>query len=228
MARKTEPTERTCVVSRQQRPVGELIRFVRAPDGEVVADLRRRLPGRGVWVSAEAEMVEMAEKKRLLERAFDEPSHVTPGLAGRVDGLIQAAATSALSLARKAGNVVSGFAKVEGAIASERVVALIHAADAGADGVSKLRQALRRRYGESTPPVVRCFGPDQLDLAFGQTNVIHAAVLAGPASENLLARVRDLLRFRGYDGLVDGASGKPFDALTEVPQPARGTIGTHD
>lgn len=221
MSRRNEPTERTCVVTRQQRPVDDLVRFVRGPDGEVVPDLRRKLPGRGVWVTARASDVATAERKRLLERAFDEGASVAPGLAERVDALMLAAAVQALSLARKAGNVVSGFAKVEAAIASGQVVGLIHADDAGADGVSKLRQALRRRHGDFCPPVIRCFGPEQLDLAFGRTNVIHAALLAGAASGNLLARVRDLLRFRGIEDL-DGTSENSFDALTELPDLSAG------
>lgn len=221
MPRQNEPTERTCVVTREQKPVDELIRFVRAPDGEVVPDLRRKLPGRGVWVTANAATVETAERKRMLERALED-AHVTPGLAPRIDELMVSAAAHALALARKAGSVVAGFAKVEAAIGSERVVGMFHATDAGHDGVAKVGQALRRRFGESPPPVFRCFGPEQLDLAFGRTNVIHAALLAGPASDNVLARVRDLLRFRGVEGPESSAGANSIDALTEVPDLSAG------
>jgi predicted RNA-binding protein YlxR (DUF448 family) len=196
-----------------------LIRFVAAPDGEIVADLKRNLPGRGVWVTATRDMVATAERKHHLARAFaggDPVAHVAPGLADRVDGLLLAAATGALALARKAGALIGGFAKVEAALAGEPVIALIHATEAGADGVAKLAAAARRRFGDGKLPVIRCFGGEQLDLAFGRTNVIHAALLAGPAGDNVLARVGDLVRFRG-DGLPDGWPNGAGAPLTDAP-----------
>ena len=209
------PTERTCVVTRQTLPVDELIRFVVAPDGTVVADLRRRLPGRGVWVTADAEHVAKAERKGLLTRAFDGPARVEPGLAERVEGLLKAAAVGALALARKAGAVVSGFGKVETALARDPVVGLIHAAEAAADGAAKLDSAARRRFGEGGLPIIQSLTAEDLDLAFGRTNVIHAALLAGPASTNLLARIRDLDRFRG-NRAPHGAGSRQFDALEDT------------
>ena len=205
------PTERTCVVTRQTLPVEDLIRFVLAPDGTVVPDLRRRLPGRGVWVTADADHVAVAERKGQLSRAFDGPGRVEPGLAERVERLLLAAATGALALARKAGAVVGGYGKVEAALARDAVVGLIHAAEAGADGAAKLDSMARRRFGEGGLPVIRLLGADDLDLAFGRTNVIHAALLAGPASTNLLARIRDLDRFRG-NRAAHGAGVRQFDA----------------
>jgi predicted RNA-binding protein YlxR (DUF448 family) len=196
-----------------------LIRFVAAPDGEIVADLKRNLPGRGVWVTATRDMVATAERKHLLARAFaggDPAAHVAPGLADRVEGLLLAAATGALALARKGGALIGGFAKVEAALAGEPVAALIHATEAGADGVQKLAAAARRRFGDGKLPVIRCFGGEQLDLAFGRTNVIHAALLAGPAGDNVLARVGDLVRFRG-DGLPDGWPNGAGAPLTDAP-----------
>ena len=217
MSGRNAPIERTCIVTRQTLPADALIRFVVAPDGTVVADLRRRLPGRGVWVTADADHVERAERKGLLSRAFDGPARVEPGLAERVETLLTAAAVGALSLARKAGGVVSGFAKVEAALARDSVVGLIHAAEASADGASKLDSQARRRFGEGGLPIIRSLTAADLDLAFGRTNVIHAALFAGQASTNLLARIRDLDRFRG-NRAPHGAGNRLFDALkTPVP-----------
>jgi uncharacterized protein len=195
LPRKSEPTERTCIVTREQKPVAAMIRFVIAPDGEVVADLRRRLPGRGVWVTAKSGLVETAERKHLFRRGFGEAVKVEPGLAERVAMQLRAAAESALSLARKAGLAITGFAKVETALARDSVVALIHAREAAADGVGKLAAAARR--AGVTPEIINLFEGEQLDLAFGRANVIHAALLAGPASDNVLARVRALTAFLG-------------------------------
>jgi predicted RNA-binding protein YlxR (DUF448 family) len=186
-----------CIVTREVRDSGDLIRFVVAPDGEVVPDLRRRLPGRGVHVTATAAIVATAERKHLFAKAFGGTVTVAPGLAERVDRLLADAATQALSLARKAGTALFGYSKVEKALAENDVVALIHAADASADGVAGLGGAARR--ASVNPAVIRTFTSEQLDLAFGRTNVIHAALLAGPASEHALARIRDLRRYRGEE-----------------------------
>ncbi len=214
MSERKAPTERTCVVTRQTLPVEDLVRFVVAPDGTVVPDLRRRLPGRGVWVTADAEHVARAERKGLLSRAFDGPAKVEPGLVERVERLLVDAARGALSLTRKAGTVVTGYAKVEAALARDPVVGLIHAAEAAVDGAAKLDSAARRRFGEGGLPIVRSLTGEDLDLAFGRTNVIHAALLAGPASTNLLARIRDLDRFRG-NRAAHGAGGRQIDALDD-------------
>jgi predicted RNA-binding protein YlxR (DUF448 family) len=216
LPRDREPTERTCIVTRQPGPVGELIRFVVAPDGTLAPDIRRKLPGRGVWVTASAALVATAERKRLFDKHFDGKVTVEPGLAARVDALLLAAAAGALAIARKAGTLIGGFGKVEAALAGGPVVALIHAAEAGPDGVARLAAAARRRFGDGKRPVIRCFTGAELDLAFGRTNVIHAALLAGPASDNVLARVGDLVGYRGDDGLLDGAGTGVFDALTDL------------
>ena len=198
--------ERMCIVTREAKRADELIRFVVAPDGEVIADLRRKLPGRGVHVTATAELVATAERKHLFAKAFDGQVKVAPGLAGRVDALLAERAESALSLARKAGTAICGYSKVEAALAKGGVVALLDAAEAAPDGVAGLAAAARR--GGVAPAVVRIFSSEQLDLAFGRTNVIHAALLAGPASEHALARIRDLVRYRGGDSAVTSGAAR--------------------
>jgi predicted RNA-binding protein YlxR (DUF448 family) len=200
LPRRDEPNSRTCIVTRRAASPDALIRFVAAPDGTVVPDLRRRLPGRGVWVTADAAHVRAAEARKLFAHGLGEPVRVEPGLADRVGDLLAAAALGALSLARKAGSATAGFAKVQAALKDEAVVALIHSADATADGMRKLRMAARRRFGEHELPVIRCFTGEQLDLAFGRPNVIHAALLAGPASSNVLTRVDALIRYSGGNG----------------------------
>ena len=189
---------RTDIVSREARPVGDLIRFVLAPDGTVVPDLKRDLPGRGVWVEATRVAVDAAVKRRLFARSLRQNVEVAADLAGMVDGLLARQALGTFGLARKAGLVVTGFAKVEAAVARERLAGLVHAAEAGSDGVEKLAAALRRRFGgEVGCPVVRIFTGAQLDLALGRSNVIHAALLAGRASEIFFERAGALGRFRG-------------------------------
>jgi uncharacterized protein len=110
----------------------------------------------------------------------------------------------ALAMAAKAGQVISGFGKVEDALRQHgSVQALIHASDGAADGIRKLDAILRQNPGvndESKPfPVVTALSSEQLDLALGRSNVIHAAVLAGPASKTFLSRSQILVRYRMAD-----------------------------
>jgi predicted RNA-binding protein YlxR (DUF448 family) len=216
LPRANEPTERTCVVTREAKPVSELIRFVAAPDGTIVADLKRKLPGRGVWVTAEKEKVALAVKKHHLEKALEGGVKAPSDLDAQIDTLLLAAAAGALSMARKAGALLGGFGKVEKAVGTEDVIALVHASEAAPDGVAKLRAAAVRRFGEQGVPAIRVFGTDQLDLAFGMSNVVHAALLAGLAGANVLARVQDLVRYRGEQNPPTSNFGRSFDALTEV------------
>ncbi|WP_082836900.1 RNA-binding protein [Labrenzia sp. OB1] len=217
MPRKNEPTERQCAVTREVLPVSSLIRFVLDPVGEVVPDLKRVLPGRGVWVSASGDVVAVAEKdrKKVFGRGFKGEARVEPGLADRVDALMERSALQALSMTRKAGGLVTGYAKVDAALRRDPVIGLLHASDAAEDGVRKLAAvAAGREEPANGCEIVRLFDSAQLDLALGRSNVIHAALLAGQASENFLARVRDLERFRSYSN-ADGTNSNAEKAVAQ-------------
>jgi uncharacterized protein len=196
--RRVPGSERLCIVTREVKPIGEMIRFVIGPERDVVPDLKRRLPGRGVWVTATRAAVAEAVKRRAFGRGFKAEVRVAPELADEVERLLERAVLGALGIVHKAGRAVMGFAQVERALANEPVVALLHARDAGQDGVRKLAAAARSRLGEKADdlPVVDRFTAPQLDLAFGRPNVVHAALLAGSTSDGFLARYRNLERFR--------------------------------
>jgi hypothetical protein len=154
-----------------------------------------------VWVTASRKAVADAVGRRAFARGFKADVRVAPDLAGLVEGLIERSALDALGIVRKAGRVVAGYARVENALAAEPVVALVHAADAGRDGARKIAAAARSRLGEKAEglALVGAFTAAQLDLALGRSNVVHAALLAGPASDGFLARYRNLERFRTFD-----------------------------
>jgi uncharacterized protein len=196
--RRASP-ERLCIVTREVKPVADMIRFVVGPDGAVVPDIKRKLPGRGVWVTAERSAIATAIARKVFARSFKREVRVAADLAEVTGQLIEQAALDALAIAHKAGQVVAGNAKVEAALANGPVVALVHAADAGPDGVRKLDAALRRRFPDEQgrQVVINMFDSAQLDLATGRSNVIHAALLAGAASVGFLARCRNLERFGG-------------------------------
>lgn len=194
-------TQRTCALTREEKPVSEMIRFVIGPGDAVVADVKRKLPGRGLWVTATRKSIEEAVKRNAFVRGFKRNVKVAADLSAQTEAMLERAALDALAMAGKAGLVVSGFAKVEAALGRDEAVALLHASDGAADGKRKLDGTLRR-IREETDGIVREiavigeFSGAQLDLALNRPNVVHAALLAGPGSETFLARVSRLVRFR--------------------------------
>lgn len=193
-----EMNGRTCIVTRKSIDADGLIRFVLAPDGTVVPDLKRRLPGRGCWVTADRAHVDRAAAKDLFARALKAPAKVPPDLGATVDRLMSEAALGALGLARKAGSLVLGAAKVEAAAGAGKALFVLHAAEASEDGVRKIAGAIRAAAaaGNSGVAAYKLFSQAELSLALGGTNVIHAAVLADGAGRAALNRVTTLARFR--------------------------------
>jgi predicted RNA-binding protein YlxR (DUF448 family) len=200
-------TMRMCAVTRQVRPIDELIRFVVSPSGEVVADLKRKLPGRGLWVSASRRAVAEAARRNQFSKGFKRDLRVTSTLAADTETLLVRSAIDALAMAAKAGQVVSGFSKVEAALeqrqAPTQVRALIHASDGAAEGIRKLDALVRQNAGINDESrqfsIITALTSEQLDLALGRSNVIHAALLAGPASKTFLSRSQILVRYRMAD-----------------------------
>ena len=206
-----DDTVRRCALTRARRPKDELIRFVLGPDGTVVPDLKEKLPGRGVWLTAAYDTVTDAAKRNVFARALKAEAKAPNGLAAQVDRLLAEAALSALSLANKAGEAVFGHAKVEEAIARGRVLALIHAKEAAEDGCRKLDGKARGMADGSPAPAVRAFGTDELGLASGRTNVIHAALIQGGAARKFLAAAARLERYRKGSAAFASQNGSDTD-----------------
>lgn len=210
--------ERMCVVTRAAGPPASLIRFAASPDGVLTPDIKGKLPGRGVWVSCNRNVLGEAIRRKAFARALKAQVIVPDGLPDLVDMLLLTDARQSLSLANKAGLVIMGFSKVDALVSSGRAAALVSAADGSADGRRKLRQtATRVAAGGGMIPMITLFHGHDLDLALGRENAIHAALLAGPASSAFLARCARLDMFRldapgaeGPDVVVDPASTGPF------------------
>ena len=196
--------ERMCVLTREVRPVADLIRFVVGPDGAAVPDLKSKLPGRGVWVTATQDALAEAVKRKALVRGFKREVRLNADLVTQTGQLLERAVLDALAMVGKAGLVATGFGKTEAALTDddERVIGLIHAAEAAPDGVRKLGAALKRRDSVDQVAVITCLTTAQLDLALGRPNVVHAALLAGPAGDTFLVRLRRLERFRSGEQSV--------------------------
>ena len=179
--REAQPSERTCIVTREREAPEGMIRFVRAPDGVVTPDIGARLPGRGAWVTARADVVAEAARKQAFSRTLKAKSEAAPTLARDVDALLEADCLQMLALANKAGLVLTGFGKVATALEKGEARALIEASNGGEDGRRKVAQCARRGAAATgvSPKIVTIFTSGQLDLALGRTNVIHAALVAG-------------------------------------------------
>jgi predicted RNA-binding protein YlxR (DUF448 family) len=215
-------SERTCIVTRQAgEPEDGLLRFVVGPDMSVVPDLKRKLPGRGCWVTAERTYVEEAARKNLFSRAFKTKVIIPDDLGGMVDRLLGQAVLGSLGLARKAGDVALGAAKVEATVRSGKAMMAIHALEASPDGVRKIDQARRWVVYQDGPsiPAYKLFSEAELGLALGGTNVIHAAVLAGDTGKAVLKRMVALDRYRGgtpEDRMMLAATGDHDDAAEDT------------
>jgi uncharacterized protein len=176
----------------------ELVRFVVGPDGRIHPDVAERLPGRGLWTLARRDIVARAVKKRLFHRAARATVGVDEDLDRRVEELLARRAIDLIGLARRAGLAVTGFAKVERALAAGRAAVLIAAADGSADGRGKLRA---RAPGL---PLVEALTSVELGAAFGRESAVHAALKAGPLAEALLTDAGRLAGFR----MPQAASGR--------------------
>ena len=191
--------KRTCIVTGTKDDPEAMLRFALSPDGSVVADIRRKLPGRGVWTRLSFDTVSRAAAKQAFSRAFRAKAEAPASLAETVGALLERDALQSLSIANKAGLVVAGAFKVDSAIEAGEVVALIQASDGAADGAAKRVHALRAKLGPEANTIVRIdlFKSGELDLALGRANVVHAALKHGAASSAFLARADRLRRYRG-------------------------------
>jgi predicted RNA-binding protein YlxR (DUF448 family) len=192
--------ERMCIVTREVRSPEELIRFVAGPDGKVYPDLKRKLPGRGCWVTAERALIEKAIAKKAFARALKTDAKAGEELLLMVDQLVDQQLTGMMNLARKAGQFISGAMKVDAAVRSGQALAVFHASDAAADGIRKLDQARKAwSYGSRSGqeiPAFRFFTASEMDGLLGENAFIHACALAGQAGEGVVKRAKLLDRYR--------------------------------
>lgn len=195
---------RQCALTREVKPVADLIRFVVSPDGELVPDTDARAEGRGVWISLGEKQVAEAVRKKAFERSLKHKVRLPEDLPGLTRRRLTERFVASLQMARKAGQLVTGAFQVREAIDKGDVIALITATDAAADGRSKMLSALRGRQkaaheaGLAAPdvPHLELLDSGQLGLAFGIESVIHAALVNGAASQSALERAIRVARYQ--------------------------------
>ena len=200
--------ERRCIATGAILPAEELVRFVVSPDGNVVPDLDGKLPGRGLWLTASPAAFAKALAKGDFSKAAKAKVTVPADLAEHVAVLLIARLQADLGMARRAGLVDSGFDNAMRALDKKVPPAvLFHAAGASDDGLRKLKSGLKGRGLEAT--VVDILSRDELSLALGRENVVHAAVRPGALADRLILNANRLA----------GLQGKPSDTKgSALPQ----------
>ena len=171
-----------------------LVRFVAGPGGLVVPDLARKLPGRGLWVAADRASVETAVKRGAFSRAAKAKLAASADLADQVESLLRRRLLDGLGLAKRAGELISGFEKVASTLNAGKAAWLIEASDGAADGRRKILNVARK--SPKPPQLCGLFDAEELGLALGAENVIHTAFLAGRGADRWTADVRRLAGFR--------------------------------
>jgi predicted RNA-binding protein YlxR (DUF448 family) len=185
--------ERRCIVTGEVQPKQGLIRFVVGPDGTVVPDIMEKLPGRGMWVTADKAVLAKATKGQF-SRSNKGPVTVPDGLVAEVERQLVRRVIDLIALARKAGLAVCGFEKVKGWLAGgENVRVLIQADDGSARGKAKLWTPEGARY-------FSCLTAQELGLAFGRQSVIHGALATGGLSDRVVEEAAKLKGLRENNG----------------------------
>ncbi|MEQ1570433.1 MAG: DUF448 domain-containing protein [Myxococcota bacterium] len=186
----TEPEDhvpqRTCVACRDDTARDDLVRLVLDPEGQLVVDLRGRLPGRGAWVHPTAACLDRleAEPKRL-SHALKAPADPA-GLRARVHALVLASVYDGLSLASRAGALIGGHDAVEFAIRDGRVAELVVASDAAERTVRDLAR------DPSMPITSVPLSKDDLGARIGQPPRAVVGIVASPAFRHLREQLRRL------------------------------------
>ncbi len=182
---------RTCIVTGEQLAPERMIRFVVGPEGDVVPDLARRLPGRGLWLKAERGVVAQAVAKRSFAKAARRAVKSADDLPDRVERLLLERTLEDLARARRAGRAVAGFVRVEQMMGHGRAGLLLVAEEADGDGLAKLEATGLKleRLGDAA----------SLGGVFGREQTIYAAVARDDASGRFIERIAGgAARWRRY------------------------------
>lgn len=187
---------RRCIATGNTQPRAELIRFVLSPDNLVTPDLSERLPGRGMWISAQRSAIETAIDRKLFSRAAKTQATIPNELLKLVEDLLMKRVTNLISLARRDGSAICGFEKTKSALISGKAVVLLQALD----GSKPQKGKLRPPDGENTH--ITCLKSTELGLAFGRDYVIHAALAAGGLTRSVKHDVARLSGIRSENAII--------------------------
>jgi len=200
--------ERRCLVAGEVLPENQLMRFAADPDGNVVPDVAASLPGRGMWVKADRASIAVAAAKNLFSKSAKAPLMASADLPARVEALLVARMQADLGLARRAGQLVLGFDNVLRALDDKVAPALlVEASDGAADGRRKLAGSAYAR--DLKIEIIDRLTAEELSLALGRENVIHAALKPGRLAERLIFDAGRLAGFRPVSSAGTSAGSIP-------------------
>jgi len=168
-----------------------MIRFVVSPDGLVVPDLTARLPGRGIWLSAQADVLETARKKGGFARAARRQVKVPADLAQIVQHGLTRRVGELLGLARRAGQAVCGFQKAREWLLAGRAGLVIQAHD------GSVEERTRFLAGARDVPVAAPLAAAALGAVFGRDHVVHVTIASGRLADALRNETERLAGFTG-------------------------------
>lgn len=199
---KGDDPERRCIVTGESQPKAGLVRFGLGPDAQVVPDVLGRLPGRGFYVAADRKAIEKAAAKGLFARAARRSVTVPDGLAAMVEAQLARRVVDLMSLARKAGDAVTGFEKVKDWLVKGKAQVLIQASDGSERGKSKLHPP------DGNGTFIGCLTARELGLAFGREHAIHGALATGGLTTRVVEEAARLAGLRSETGGSTAGGGK--------------------
>ena len=139
----TKETVRKCIVSGKVLEKDKLLRFTVTTEGLVIPDFKKRLPGKGVYVTNSKSMLLEAVSKGSFGKALKTQVKANKELVAQVESVLFKQALDAISLAKKSGTLVLGLDKVLDAIKKDKAAFVLEAVDAGEDGHKKILSAAK-------------------------------------------------------------------------------------
>ena len=193
---------RRCLNSGEVKDPKQMVRFVLGPEGIVTPDVAGKLPGRGVWVSADAASLAGVIKSKAFVRGFKGKAKLEGDLAGLTAQLLGRRVLGLITMARKSGVIAMGFDQVQSMAREASTAFRIEASDGAADGRGKIRtlaKAINRELGLADPIVIGCFTAEQLGTALSRESVVHAAIKPGGLAATLRVEAQ---RLSGFTALI--------------------------
>ena len=185
---KENNPNRTCMVTGKEQNKEELLRFTLTPEREIVPDFKKKLGGKGFYITNSRSVLEQAISKNIFKK-LGKNTQITPNLVDIVENILKNRALEAINLAKKAGVLVTGFEKVRENLQKNKVAFIVEAIDAGSDGAAKIRTAAK------DTEILTLFTIEELDQALNRVNTVHAAVLKSEMANMVYSQLKKWQNF---------------------------------
>lgn len=187
MSKETET--RKCIVSKEVKEKENLLRFVADNEGRIIPDFKKKLQGKGVYVSNSKKALMEAVDKNLFAKALKLKVRAGTDLIDMVENILKKSGLEAVSLSKKAGVLVTGFEKVKEALKKDKIAFVLEAKDAGDDGHNKIVSLAKNLE------LFDLYSVEELDKVLGKTNTVHAAFMKSDAAKMVYAKLHKLKTF---------------------------------